>query len=206
MRRREFITFLVGAAASPLAGARLARGQPPKTIRRIGFMGNSTATLEANLLDPFRAELRARGYEDGRNIEIEYRWAEGQYDRFPKLVAELLAAKVELIVTAGTPATLAVKRATTTVPLVMIAVGDPVFNDIVPSLAHPGGNITGLSSMSLELEGKRLEMLREIVPSLSHIAVFLNPDNPFFSQVHGASTHCRRRHANQTANAASEED
>ena len=124
--------------------------------------------------------MHALGYEEGRNVVIEYRWAEGQYDRFPKLIAELLAAKVDVMVTAGTPATLAVKRATTTVPLVMIAVGDPVFNDIVPSLARPGGNITGLSSMSVELEGKRLEMLREIVPNLSHVAVFLNPNNPFY--------------------------
>ena len=142
-------------------------------------MGNSTAELEANLIAPFHAELRARGYEEGRNIDIEYRWAEGQYERFPKLVAELLAAKVELIVTAGTPATLAVKHATTSVPLVMIAVGDPVGNGIVQSLARPGGNITGLSSIAPELEGKRLELLREIVPGLSHVALFRNPTNPF---------------------------
>ncbi|MEX2034332.1 MAG: ABC transporter substrate-binding protein, partial [Xanthobacteraceae bacterium] len=104
---------------------------------------------------------------------------EGQYERFPKLITELLAAKVEVIVTAGTPATLAVKKATTTVPLVMIAVGDPVGNGIVPSLARPGGNVTGLSSIAPELEGKRLELLREIIPNLSHVAMLLNPSNPF---------------------------
>ena len=176
MRRRAFITLMGGAAASwPLA----AHAQQANKSRRIGFLGNSTAALEANLLAPFHAELRARGYQEGRNIEIEYRWAEGQYERLPKLVAELLAAKVELIVTAGTPATLAVKRATTSVPLVMIAVGDPVGNGIVPSLARPGGNITGLSSIAPELEGKRLELLREIIPNLSHVALFLNPTNPF---------------------------
>jgi putative ABC transport system substrate-binding protein len=142
-------------------------------------MGNSTAVLEANLVEPFRAELRARGYEEGRNIEIEYRWAEGRYERFPELVAELLASNVELIVTAGTPATLAVKRATTSVPLVMIAVGDPVGNRIVQSLARPGGNITGLSSIAPELEGKRLELLKEIAPKLSHVALLRNPANPF---------------------------
>jgi putative ABC transport system substrate-binding protein len=142
-------------------------------------MGNSTAVLEANLVEPFRAELRAHGYEEGRSIEIEYRWAEGQYERFPKLVAEILASNVELIVTAGTPATLAVKRATTSVPLVMIAVGDPVGNGIVQSLARPGGNITGLSSIAPELEGKRLELLKEIVPKLSHAAFLRNPANPF---------------------------
>ena len=161
MRRRAFITLIGGAAASwPLA----AHAQQANKGRRIGFMGNSTAALEANVLAPFHAELRARGYQEGRNIEIEYRWAEGQYERLPKLVAELLAAKVELIVTAGTPATLAVKRATTSVPLVMIAVGDPVGNGIVPSLAHPGGNITGLSSIAPELEGKRLELLEKSFP------------------------------------------
>jgi putative tryptophan/tyrosine transport system substrate-binding protein len=176
MRRREFLGVLGGAAAAwPLD----ARAQQPNKTRRIGFMGNSTAALEVNLLAPFRAELRARGYEEGRNIEIEYRWAEGQYERFPKLIAELLAAKVELIVTAGTPATLAVKQATTSVPLVMIAVGDPVGNGIVSSLARPGGNITGLSSIAPELEGKRLEFLREIIPNLSHVALILNPTNPF---------------------------
>ena len=181
MKRREFMTFLGGAAAAwPLAWASPVQAQQPTALFRIGFLGNSTAALEANLIKPFRDELHALGYEEGRNVVIEYRWAEGQYDRFPKLIAELLAAKIDVMVTAGTPATLAVKSATTTVPLVMIAVGDPVFNDIVPSLAHPGGNITGLSSMSVELEGKRLEMLREIVPSLSHVAVFLNPNNPFY--------------------------
>lgn len=177
MRRREFLSLIGGAALSPLAGAPAAHAQPK--MRRIGFMGNSTAALEANLIGPFRDELRARGYEEGRNIQIEYRWADGNYSRFPQLVAELLAARVEIIVTAGTPATLAVKRATSTVPLVMIAVGDPVGNNIVPSLARPGGNITGLSSISPDLEGKRLELLREIVPSLSHVAFFLNPANPF---------------------------
>jgi putative tryptophan/tyrosine transport system substrate-binding protein len=176
VRRREFITLFGGAVAS---WSLAAHAQQANKSRRIGFMGNSTAALEANLLAPFHAELRARGYQEGRNIEIEYRWAEGQYERLPKLVAELLAAKVELIVTAGTPATLAVKRATTSVPLVMIAVGDPVGTGIVPSLARPGGNITGLSSIAPELEGKRLELLREIIPNLSHVALFLNPTNPF---------------------------
>ena len=109
---------------------------------------------------------------------IEYRWAEGKYERFPTLIAELIALKVELIVTAGTPASLAVKKATTSIPLVMIAVGDPVANGLVTSLARPGGNITGLTSISQELEGKRLELLREIVPRLSRVAVLWNPANP----------------------------
>ena len=174
MKRREFITFLGSVAAAwPLAASAQSK------IPRIGFMGNSTAALEANLVDAFREGLREHGYEEGRNIVIEYRWAEGKYDQFPALVAELIAAKVDAIVTAGTPAALAVKRATTTVPLVMVAVGDPVGTGLVPSLARPGGNLTGLSSIAPDLEGKRLQLLREVVPALSHVAMFINSLNPF---------------------------
>ena len=173
MKRREFITVLGCAVAWPLASR--AQGRIP----RVGFMGNSTAALEANLVDSFREGLRELGYEEGRNIAIEYRWADGQYERFAALVTELIAAKVDVIVTAGTPAALAVKKATSTVPLVMVAVGDPVGTGLVPSLARPDGNLTGLSSVAPDLEGKRLELLREIVPSVSRIAVFLNSVNPF---------------------------
>jgi len=180
MTRRDFLILFTGMVLSLVAGPSLVHAQQSKTFHRIGFMGNSTAVLEANLIGPFRNELRARGYREGRNLEIVFRWAEGNYSRFPKLIAELLAAKVELIVTAGTPGTLAVKRATKTVPLVMIAVGDPVGTNVVPSLARPGGNITGLASISPDLEGKRLQLLREIVPHLSHVAFLLNPTNPFY--------------------------
>ena len=153
MKRRQFITLLGGAAATwPLA----ARAQQPAKIPRIGFLGNSTATMEANLIGPLRDGLRELGYEEGRNVIIEFRWADGKYDQFPALVAELLAAKVDVIITAGTPATLAIKKATSTVPLVFIAVGDPVGTGVVPNLGRPGGNITGLSSIAPDLEGKRL--------------------------------------------------
>ena len=176
MRRRQFITLLGGAAATwPLA----ARAQQPAKIPRIGFLGNSTATMEANLIGPLRDGLRELGYEEGRNVIIEFRWADGKYDQFPALVAELLAAKVDVIITAGTPATLAIKKVTSTVPLVFIAVGDPVGTGVVPNLGRPGGNITGLSSIAPDLEGKRLELLREVVPKLSHVAFFLNPANAF---------------------------
>ena len=173
MQRREFIAFLGVATAWPLVASAQTK------ISRIGFMGNSTAALEANLVDAFREGLHELGYEEGRNIVIEYRWADGKYDQFPTLVAELIAAKVDVIVTAGTPAALAVKKATTTVPLVMVAVGDPVGTGLVPSLARPGGNLTGLSSVAPDLEGKRLQLLREIVPALSHVAMFVNSLNPF---------------------------
>jgi putative tryptophan/tyrosine transport system substrate-binding protein len=173
MRRREFITLVGSAVAWPLAA------HAQQKIPRIGFMGNSTAALETNLVDAFREGLRELGYEEGRNIAIEYRWADGNYDRFPTLAEELIAAKVDAIVTAGTPAALAVKRATTTVPLVMVAVGDPIGTGLVSSLARPGGNLTGLSSIAPDLEGKRLQLLREVVPALSHVAMFVNSLNPF---------------------------
>ncbi|HZM34047.1 MAG TPA: ABC transporter substrate-binding protein [Burkholderiales bacterium] len=145
---------------------------------RIGFLGNSNPALEANLVGPFRDGLRDLGYIEGQSIAIEYRWAEGDYGRFPRLIRELIDAKVEIIVTAGTPATLALKKATTSIPIVMIAVGDPVGTGIVPSLRLPGGNITGLTSISPELDGKRLELLREVAPRVSHIAVLWNSSSP----------------------------
>jgi ABC-type uncharacterized transport system substrate-binding protein len=174
--RREFITLLGSAAAGwPLA----APAQQQAKVPHIGFLGNSTAALEADLVGPFRDGLRDLGYEEGRNIVIEYRWAEGKYDRFPALIAELIALKVDVIVTAGTPAALAVKTATTSIPLVMVAVGDPVGTGLVASFARPGGNNTGLTSLAPELEGKRLELLREVVPKLSYIAVLWNPANAY---------------------------
>jgi putative ABC transport system substrate-binding protein len=172
MKRRDFLNVIAGAS---VLWALPAQAKLPS----VGFMGNSTAVLEANLVDAFRNGLRELGYEEGRNIVIEYRWAEGDYDRFPELVAELIAAKVDVIVTAGTPAALAVKKATSTVPLVMIAVGDPVGTGLVSNLARPGGNLTGLSSIAPDLEGKRLDILHQIVPKLSRVAVFFNSLNPF---------------------------
>jgi putative tryptophan/tyrosine transport system substrate-binding protein len=173
--RREFLIGLGTALAWPLQ----ARAQLPRTMYHVGFLGNSTAALEANLIEPFRQGLRDLGYEEGRNITIEYRWAEGKYERLPALIAELVALNLDAMVTAGTPATLAVKKAMISVPLVMVAVGDPVGTGVVPSLARPGGNITGLSSMAPDLEGKRLQLLGEVVPQLSHVAVIWNPLNAF---------------------------
>jgi putative ABC transport system substrate-binding protein len=156
-----------------------ARAQAQMRMRRIGFLGNSTPVLEENLIGPFRDGLRDLGYVEGKNIVVEYRWAEGKYERFPALIAKLIASKVELIVTAGTPAAVAVKKAAPSTPLVMIAVGDPVGTDLIKSLAHPGGNITGLTSIASDLEGKRLELLREVLPQVSHVAVLWNPASPF---------------------------
>jgi len=176
MDRRRFISAatLILLAVPPAAEA-----QQPGKVSRVGFLGNSTAALEANLVEPFREGLRDLGYVEGRNLLIEYRWADGRYERFPALIAELAALNVDVIVTAGTPAALAVKKTTPSIPLVMVAVGDPIGVGLVASLARPGGNATGLSSIAPELEGKRLELLREVVPKLSHIAVLSNPDNLF---------------------------
>lgn len=171
------VSLVVTVALSILLGPP-AHAQQKAKMYRIGFLGNSTAALEANLVGPFRDGLRDLGYDEGRNVLIEYRWAEGKYERFPALIAELIALKVDVIVTAGTPATQAVKKATASVPLVMVAVGDPVGTGIVPSLSRPGGNITGLTSISPELDGKRLELLREVVPKISHIAVLWNAGSP----------------------------
>jgi putative ABC transport system substrate-binding protein len=168
------VVLAINLVAPPL----VAEAQQTGKVHRIGFLGNSTAALEADLVGAFREGLRDLGYVEGQNVLIEYRWAEGKYDRFPALIRELLATKVSVIATAGTPATLAVKKATTSVPLVMIAVGDPVGTGIVPSLSHPGGNITGLTSISTEMDEKRLELLREVVPSVSYIAVLWNAASP----------------------------
>ena len=175
MKRRDLLVAAGVLVAAPLA----ARAQQAARVPRIGFLGNSTAALEANLVGPFREGLRDLGYVEGRNVLIEYRWAEGRYERFPALIAELAALKVDVIVTAGTPASLAVKKTATSIPLVMVAVGDPIGIGLVADFGKPGGNVTGLSSIAPELEGKRLELLREVIPNVSHIAVLWNPDNPF---------------------------
>ena len=173
VRRRRFLI-----ATGALLAAPLARAQPAGKVFRIGFLGNSTAALEVNLVGPFREGLRDLGYVEGRNVLIEYRWAEGKYERFPELIGELVNLQVEIIVTAGTPASLAVKKAATSIPLVMIAVGEPVATGLVTSLARPGRNITGLTSIAEDLEEKRLGLLREVIPKLSHIAVLWNPASP----------------------------
>ena len=173
--RRRFLAIISTAV---LAAPRAAASQGQK-IPRIGFLGNSTAALEANLVAPFREGLREAGYIEGRNVVIDYRWADGTYERFPALIAELVALKVDVIVAAGTPAAVAVKKVAPATPLVMVAVGDPVGTGLVASLARPGGNLTGLVSIAPDLEGKRLELLKEVVPKLTLVAFLVNPANPF---------------------------
>jgi putative ABC transport system substrate-binding protein len=175
MRRRRFLALGVATFALQLGAA----AQEAGSVRRIGFLGNSTEALEADLVDAFRQGLRDLGYVEGRNIAIEYRWAEGRYERLPSLVAELVGSKVGLIVTAGTPAALAVGEHAPSIPLVMVAVGDPIGNGLVASLARPGGNATGLTSIAPDLEGKRLELIREMLPNVSRLATFWNPANAY---------------------------
>jgi len=173
MKRRVFITLLGCAAAWPLA----ARAQQAGKVYRIGVLEMTSATLNVANVYALRAGLRQLGYFEGQNLVIEYRSADGRDDRFPGLARELLALKVDVIVTRGTPAAKAVKNATSTVPVVMTASGDPVGVGLVTSLARPGGNITGLSAIVGELSPKRLELIREIVPGLARIAVLANTSN-----------------------------
>jgi len=147
-------------------------------VYRIAFLGASSPALESGPIAAFRQGLRELGYIEGQNIAIEYRWAEGQYDRYPAFVAEAVALKVDVIVTEGTPAAIAARDGTRTVPIVMAVIGDPVAAGVVSSVARPGGNITGSSSMSPEIDAKRLELLKELVPGVSRIAVLWNPANP----------------------------
>ena len=155
-----------------------ARAQQPKKIPRIGYLIGQSRSTAAVRIDPFRQGLRELGYVEGRNYIIEYRSADGRSERFPDLAAELVRLKVDVILTRGTPAVMAAKSATGTIPVVMAASSDPVLSGVVASLARPGGNITGLSSIVHEVSGKRLELIREVVPGVSRIAGLLIMSNP----------------------------
>ena len=168
MRRRRFIA---GVGAAAIVGPRRASGQQPGKIWRIGMLDTASTTLNAANIDAFRQELRRLGYVDGTNLVIEYRSGAGRPERFPDLAAELLRLHVDLIVTRGTPAVLAAKKATATLPIVMAAIGEPVETGAVASLAKPGGNVTGLSSFVTELTAKRVEIIRDVVSTVSRIAL-----------------------------------
>jgi putative ABC transport system substrate-binding protein len=172
-RRRE---FLIAAAAWPaLAWAGAARAQAPAKVRRIGLLSPWTPSVAAPWDQAFRLGLGDLGWVEGKNISIEYRHAEGNIDRFPDLAADLVRFKVEVIVASTGPVALAAQKATRAIPIVVAALGDPFAGGLVESLARPGGNVTGLSQMSAEVVGKRLELLTEMVPKLSRVAVLWNP-------------------------------
>jgi putative ABC transport system substrate-binding protein len=157
----------------------VARGQPSGKNYRIGFLGvTSYAEYEGRRVDALLAGLRQLGYEEGKNIVIHYRWAESRYDRLPELATELVKLDVAVLVTHTTPGSRAAKQATSTIPIVMAAVGDPVDGGLVASLARPGGNLTGLTFFFAEVSAKRVELIKEAIPTLTRVAVFVNPANP----------------------------
>ena len=175
IRRRELIAALGCTAAWPVA----ARAQQPAKLPTIGFLGQSTRSATSEWVAAFVQRLRELGWIENRTVAIVYRWVEGREDRFTEVTDEFVRLKVDVIVTSGTPEVLAAKQATSVIPIVFATAGDPVGNGLVASLARPGGNVTGLSSQMGDLAGKRLELLREVVPSLRRVAILANVGNPF---------------------------
>jgi ABC-type uncharacterized transport system substrate-binding protein len=175
MRRREFIAVLGAAIAWPFAFTE-ARGQRVGKVRHLGILQPGAAPEP--LVEAMRDRLRELGYREGQDLVIEIRWAEGKLDRLDGLAAELVGSKVDVITTLSTPAALAARNATTIIPIVFTGVGDPVGAGVVPDLAHPKGNATGISLLATELSAKRLEILREIAPNMSPVVMLWNDTNP----------------------------
>jgi putative ABC transport system substrate-binding protein len=175
MKRREFISLLGGAlVAWPLA----ARAQQSGKIAKIGFLGSASASGSAAAVGALRTGLSERGYDEGKTIIIEFRWAEGNYGRLPGLVAELMGLNVDVLITHGTPGTRAAKQATATIPIVMAISGDAPATGLVTNLARPEGNITGSTYFLSELNAKRLEWLKDILPGMTKVGALSNPNNP----------------------------
>jgi putative tryptophan/tyrosine transport system substrate-binding protein len=174
MRRREFIAGLAGAAVWPV----VARAQQPAKPPTIGFFGPVKASTDSLQVAIFVKRLRELGWIESQNIAMEYLWAEGRLDRYADIAAELVRQKVDVIVTYSTPAVIAIKRTTREIPIVFVSATDPVGNGLVESLARPGGNATGLSNQSADSVGKRLEILRDVVPKLRRLAILCNVGAP----------------------------
>jgi putative tryptophan/tyrosine transport system substrate-binding protein len=174
MLRREFMTVLSGAAVLWPITARAAQSGKLATI---GYMGPNTPSLDQYRLSAFVKRMSELGWVEGRTVAIDYRWAEGRTENLANIAAEFVQQKTDVIVTGGTPATIAAKEATSTIPIVFAAVGDPVGTGIVASLARPGGNVTGLSLQQTESAAKRLELLREVIPGLRYLALMANGSN-----------------------------
>ena len=172
--RRRLVVAGVAAALTPMPGF----AQPATKVARIGFLIPASASSYASRVEALRAGLRDLGYVEGRNLLIEFRVADGKYDRLVDLAAELVRLEVEIIVTGGTPGTRAAKQATATIPIVMAVSGDAVATGLIASLARPGGNITGTTYFDPELHAKRLELLKATVPRATRIGTLINPDNP----------------------------
>ena len=177
--RRAFVGSLAALAACPAIvwKPQSAYAQQPASLRRIGVL--LTSPLDDKDLQMFRVGLREAGYVEGRDVVIDWRTANGDYARIPELAADLVERKVDVIVVETTLATMVLKRATSTIPIVMSSVADPVRSGLVTSLAHPGGNVTGLTLMAAELGGKRLELLKQAIPRLTRVGVLWNPDTPW---------------------------
>jgi len=178
MRRREFITMISGVAAWPLA----ARAQQP-VLPVVGFVNVASAEGYSSQVSAFLKGMNEAGYVDGRNVSIEYRWAEGRADRLPALVADLVHRRVTVIAAATTPAALAAKAATSTIPIVFEMAGDPVRLGLVASLNRPNGNITGVASLNIEVAPKRLQLLHEVIPSAKIVALLVNPTNATVAEI-----------------------
>ncbi len=174
MRRREFFRVFGSAAAWPLA----ARAQQAGRLPTIGFLGANTASTQRTSTDAFVQRLRELGWIENQTVAIEYRWGEGRDERFAEIAAEFVRLKVDVILTFATPSSIAAKNATAVIPIVFAAAGDPVGTGLVASLARPGGNITGLSIQQTDLASKRLEMLREVLPSLRTVGILANISSP----------------------------
>jgi putative tryptophan/tyrosine transport system substrate-binding protein len=176
MHRRSFLlTSLAGSLAAPLAVEAQQAGKLPT----IGLLGSGTAAAQSQWTAALVQRLRELGWSEGRNLAIEYRWAEGRSERFAEIAAEFVRLKVDVILTHNTPPALAAKQATTVIPIVFATAGDPVGSGIVTSLARPGGNVTGLSSQATDSAGKRLELLREVIPDLHRLAILADVGNPY---------------------------
>ena len=189
MRRREFIAGLGSTAAWPV----VARAQQPMPV--VGFLNAASPDLFAHVIRAFHRGLNETGFVEGRNVAIEYRWAEGQYDRLPMLAAELVRRQVSVIATGSSGvAALAAKAATTTIPIVFLTGADPVELGLVTSLNHPGGNVTGVTTLNTEIGPKRFELLRELLPASSTMAVLVNSTN-------GPALEAERRNAEAAAHA-----
>jgi putative ABC transport system substrate-binding protein len=174
-KKHQLLRFVLCALL--LAVSLPAEAQQPK-LHRIGILFIGTSSFYSAWIDVFRQGLKELGYIEGKNIAFEYRYAEGKADRLPALAAELVVLKVDVIVTSATPSVLALKKATSTIPIVFVAVADPVASGLVASLARPGGNVTGLTILAVELSGKRVELLKEAVPKVTRVAFLWNSANP----------------------------